>query len=66
MNAIISAKKNIAIQVEVEEHIPTVNIDTNKIEQVLNNLISNAIKFSLPDTLVKAKSLAMKMKYVYM
>jgi two-component system, OmpR family, sensor kinase len=55
LNANIAAKKNISIQVEVTEHIPTVNIDTNKIEQVLNNLISNAIKFSLSNTTIKIK-----------
>jgi len=55
LNAIIAAKKDISIQVETDEHVPTVNIDANKIEQVLNNLISNAIKFSEPNTLIKVK-----------
>ena len=53
LNAILAAKKNISILIEAEGHIPTVNIDSNKTEQVLNNLISNAIKFSLPNTLIK-------------
>jgi signal transduction histidine kinase len=55
LNAIIASKKNISIQIEAPNEIPSVNIDTNKIEQVLNNLISNAIKYSLPKTLIKVK-----------
>jgi two-component system, OmpR family, sensor kinase len=55
LNAIIAAKKNIHIRIEAEKLIPTVTIDSNKIEQVLNNLINNAIKFSLPKKLIKVK-----------
>jgi two-component system, OmpR family, sensor kinase len=53
LNAIIAAKKNINIQVEAHGPIPEVKIDVNKIEQVMNNLISNAIKYSMPGTLIK-------------
>ncbi len=53
LNNVIAAKKNIHIQIESYETIPEINIDPGKIEQVLNNLISNAVKFSLPGTAVK-------------
>jgi signal transduction histidine kinase len=53
LNGIIAAKKNIAIQVHVFESIPDIILDPYKIEQVLNNLISNAVKYSLPGTIVK-------------
>ncbi len=53
LNNVIATKKNIHIQVESYETIPEVIIDRGKIEQVLNNLISNAVKFSLPGTTVK-------------
>jgi signal transduction histidine kinase len=34
------------IQVEVEENLPAVPFDLNRFEQILTNLISNALKFS--------------------
>ncbi len=52
LNGVIAAKKNIAIRVEWFEPIPEIWIDAHKIEQVMNNLISNAVKFSLPGTTV--------------
>jgi signal transduction histidine kinase len=53
LNSVIAAKKNIFIQVNSFETVPKVLIDANKIEQVMNNLISNAVKFSMPGTTVK-------------
>lgn len=50
INQSIAAKKSISIQMEVYETIPEIMIDELKIEQVLNNLINNAIKFSFPQT----------------
>jgi signal transduction histidine kinase len=44
--------KNIEIVTAFEEHLPPIQLDPNLIEQVLNNLISNAIKFSMPETRV--------------
>jgi signal transduction histidine kinase len=43
-------------QVRIEEHLsplPTAMVDPARIEQLLNNLISNAVKFSEPDSRVK-------------
>ncbi len=48
LNSVIAARKNIQVHVECSEQVPEMEVDTLKIEQVLNNLISNAIKFSLP------------------
>jgi signal transduction histidine kinase len=53
INGVIAAKKNIQIQMQSFESIPDVLFDENKIEQILNNLISNAIKFSLAGTTVR-------------
>ena len=53
LNGILAAKKNINIQVETYGIIPEVKIDVNKIEQVMNNLISNAIKYSMQGSFVK-------------
>jgi len=48
LNRIIADKKNIKIGFNVSGEIPPVSLDKNKILQVMNNLISNAVKFSLP------------------
>jgi len=52
LNGIIAAKKNITIHVQDVGAIPEIRIDVNKIVQVLNNLISNAIKYSMPGTMI--------------
>lgn len=52
MNNVIAQKKNIRIDLSHPEHLPEILIDPGKIEQVLNNLISNAVKFSEPETRV--------------
>jgi len=46
INAILAGKKEIKIVLNLPQPIPDVKIDQVKIEQVLNNLISNAIKYS--------------------
>jgi signal transduction histidine kinase len=52
LNRVLAAKKQIEIE-WAETPLPTVLFDAPKIEQVLNNLIGNAIKFSLPGTLIR-------------
>jgi len=53
LNAVLSAKKSIEINFESIENDVFVNADASKLEQVFNNLISNAIKFSLPNTKIR-------------
>lgn len=43
-------KKNIFLEIKSHEVMAEVNFDRNKITQVINNLIGNAIKYSFPDT----------------
>lgn len=50
---LVSRSKNIQIELEIEDSILSVNIDRHKFEQILNNLISNAIKFSYDRTVVR-------------
>ncbi len=52
--AVMAAKKDIDIRL-VDEALPVVSVDPTKITQVLNNLISNAIKFSRPGTCVTVR-----------
>ncbi len=53
LNRIIAKRKNIRVQYTCADNIPDLIVDPGKIEQVLNNLISNAIKFSFPGTVVR-------------
>lgn len=52
LNQIMADKKKIRIQLHQYESLPLVPLDSMKIEQVLNNLLSNAMKFSAPETTI--------------
>lgn len=60
LNRAIAQNKGINIMVELFDKIPEVYIDPAKIEQVLNNLISNAIKFSDSGTTVTVSAFRSK------
>jgi signal transduction histidine kinase len=55
-NRLLAGRKQIEIRLSREEGIPTLRVDAPKIEQVLNNLIGNAIKFSYPKTTVVVRA----------
>jgi two-component system, OmpR family, sensor kinase len=55
-NRLLAGQKQIEIMLSREEDIPTLRLDAPKIEQVLNNLIGNAIKFSYPKTTVEVRA----------
>lgn len=46
LNNAMASKKQIRLTFDHDDHIPNIQIDAAKIEQVLNNLITNALKFS--------------------
>jgi PAS domain S-box-containing protein len=48
----LAEKKNIRLTVDCPPELPPLLLDVAKIEQVLENLISNAIKFSNPETAI--------------
>ena len=56
LNSVIAKTKNITIQFNPIESIIEINIDPEKIKQVMNNFIGNALKFSLPGTVITVKS----------
>jgi len=56
LNRVLAAAKNIAIELELPAGLPAVDVDATKIEQVLNNLISNALKYSHPGTTVRVSA----------
>jgi signal transduction histidine kinase len=51
-NRVLAHQKRIELDFEDAEKLPPLTIDRGKIEQVLNNLIGNAVKYSHPDTRV--------------
>lgn len=53
LNRVLAAAKHIAIELELPEAPSAVMADATKIEQVLNNLVSNAVKYSHTGTVVR-------------
>ncbi len=53
LNNILCAKKNIVVHLEDSPNELTVVADKNKLQQIMDNLLSNACKFSERDTTVK-------------
>jgi PAS domain S-box-containing protein len=56
MNRMLAEKKGIRLDYAPECGMPLFRFDRGKVEQVLNNLISNALKFSAPDTVVTVQA----------
>lgn len=56
LNRLLARQKRINITLASGDDIPPLALDAPKIEQVLNNLIGNAIKFSNPDTTVEVRA----------
>jgi signal transduction histidine kinase len=53
LNGLLAEKKDIRLSLQRDEELPHILFDGPKIEQVLNNLISNAVKYSYPGSLVE-------------
>jgi two-component system, sensor histidine kinase and response regulator len=52
LNRVIAGRKQITVEFNPIKDLPLFQLDRKKIEQVLNNLISNAIKYSNPQSRV--------------
>lgn len=64
-NAMISKKKNISIILEnLLDDTVYITTDKPKFDQILNNLISNAVKFSNRDTLITVKCTKLSKNYL--
>jgi signal transduction histidine kinase len=50
-----AAEKNISFNLTVPESLPAIRGDLEMVEQILENLVSNAIKYTLPDGKVEVK-----------
>ncbi len=64
MNRIIAGKKKIKIKYKPQITAFELHLDRGKIEQVLNNLISNAVKYSFPDSEIEV-SVRKDDRYLY-
>ncbi|MFH2096807.1 MAG: HAMP domain-containing sensor histidine kinase [Bacteroidota bacterium] len=60
VNRIFAQKKNIELKLDVRNEIPSLMFDTARMEQVMYNLVSNAIKFSFPESLITVEISATK------
>ena len=58
LNAGLAQKKHIHVSLQIEGVLPRLSLDEWKIAQVLNNLISNAVKYSQPGTAVEVRAVA--------
>jgi signal transduction histidine kinase len=56
MNRMLAEKKGIRLDFAPECGLPLFRFDRGKVEQVLNNLISNALKFSEPGTAIAVQT----------
>jgi len=56
LNRVIAGRKQITVEYHCANDLPVLQLDRKKIEQVLNNLISNAIKYSFPQSKVEIHS----------
>src|SRR5690606_25220063 len=52
-NQVLANRKSIRLNLAVGSNLPLVWVDPTKIEQVLNNLVGNAVKFSPPGSEVR-------------
>jgi signal transduction histidine kinase len=53
MNQHTAARKNITIKAVLPGNLPQIEMDGSRIEEVLDNLVSNAVKYSCPDSTVR-------------
>lgn len=55
LNRVLATRKRIDVDIDPVPEMPPILFDRGKMEQVLNNLISNAVKFSHPESKVRIR-----------
>lgn len=55
-NLLLAKAKSINLVLKKDSNLPEIEIDKDKVYQVINNLISNALKFSEPNTTITMSS----------
>ncbi|MCX6029963.1 MAG: GAF domain-containing sensor histidine kinase [Chloroflexi bacterium] len=57
-NEVLARAKSIRLDLDLPAGLPTISMDPDRIAQVINNLITNAIKFSYPETTITLRARA--------
>jgi signal transduction histidine kinase len=55
-NLVLSKAKSIELVLDLKPDLPVVEMDPHRIDQVISNLINNAIKFSYPNTTITLRA----------
>jgi len=55
LNMVLAARKDMTIVLESDPDVPRLDLDARKVEQVLNNLVSNAIHYAPPGTTIRVE-----------
>jgi signal transduction histidine kinase len=55
-NLLLSKAKSIELALDLEPELPVMVMDPHRIDQVMNNLINNAIKYSYPNTTITLRA----------
>jgi signal transduction histidine kinase/CheY-like chemotaxis protein len=55
LNRLLAETKQSQLEFDYDENIPQIRIDAAKIQQVMNNLFSNAVKYSHPQTKIEVR-----------
>lgn len=55
-NRLLAKAKNITLELDLPAESPAVWLDGNRVSQIVNNLITNAIKFSYPDSVITLRA----------
>ncbi|HRQ42051.1 MAG TPA: HAMP domain-containing sensor histidine kinase [Chloroflexota bacterium] len=56
LNQMLATPRKISLHFQAISSLPPLWVDQGKIEQVLNNLLSNAMKYSLPDSCIQVQA----------
>jgi len=59
-NRLLSKSKSIEFILEIPEDLPKIMMDPDRIDQVINNLITNAIKFSKPKSRIVLRAVPLE------
>ncbi len=57
-NTLLAKAKSIELVLEIPEGLPKVSMDPSRIDQAINNLITNAIKFSKPQSRITLRAIS--------
>jgi signal transduction histidine kinase len=58
-NALLAGSKEIELALDLAPDLPVMTMDPERINQVINNLITNAIKYSFPKTVITLRARVM-------